>query len=156
MSEGKLVQPSVSEEKLVQLSVSEDKLVQPSVSEGKLVKPSVIEEKLVQPSVSEGKLVKPSIIEEKLVQPSVTGKRWLFPILCIGYFPAILKPSNGFFSSIWEFPELCLLGNIQNPNLDIHVLCDILNSHDGIMYANYGLLSTHIPVCLIHNTQTGY
>ena len=31
-----MVQPSVSEEKLVQSSVSEEKLVQPSVSEGKL------------------------------------------------------------------------------------------------------------------------
>ena len=62
MSEGKLVQPSVSEDKLVQLSVSE----------GKLVQPSVIEEKLVQPSVSGGKLVKLSVSEWKLVQPSVS------------------------------------------------------------------------------------
>ena len=36
MSEGKLVQPSVNEEKLVLAGVSEEKLIQPSVSEGKL------------------------------------------------------------------------------------------------------------------------
>ena len=84
MSEGKLVQPSVSDEKLVQPSVSDEKLVQPSVSEdidnlvqpsvseGKLVQPSVNEEKLVFAGVSEEKLIQPSVIEGKLVQPRVS------------------------------------------------------------------------------------
>ena len=73
MSEGKLVQPSVSEGELVQPRVSEGKLVQPSVNEEKLVLAGVSEEKLIHPSVSDWKLVQPSVSEGKLSISRISG-----------------------------------------------------------------------------------